>query len=80
MSAQDQARSDPSRRLFLHRAVQAGVGLTIAPFLNAQAADGDAAGGDDDPVRFVSWDEANAYCRWLGRREGWHYRLPTEAA
>lgn len=80
MSAQDQARSDPSRRLFLRRAVQAGVGLTIAPLLNAQAANGDAADGDDDPVRFVSWDEANAYCRWLGWQKGRCYWMPTEAA
>lgn len=35
--------------------------------------------GDDDPVRFVSWEEASAYCRWLGRQDGRQYRLPTEA-
>ena len=35
--------------------------------------------GDDDPVRFVTWDEANAYCLWLGRQDGRQYRLPTEA-
>lgn len=35
--------------------------------------------GDDDPVRFVTWDEANAYCRWLSERNRKHYRLPTEA-
>ena len=37
------------------------------------------AAGDDDPVRFVHWGEANAYCCWLGRQDGRHYRLPTEA-
>lgn len=31
------------------------------------------------PVTGVSWHEANAYCRWLSRRTGRNYRLPTEA-
>ncbi|MDR3708261.1 MAG: SUMF1/EgtB/PvdO family nonheme iron enzyme [Capsulimonadaceae bacterium] len=35
--------------------------------------------GDDDPVRGVTWDAANAYCKWLSDREGKSYRLPTEA-
>lgn len=47
MSAQDQARSDPSRRLFLRHAVLAGASLTVAPFPNAQAADGDVEGVAD---------------------------------
>jgi formylglycine-generating enzyme required for sulfatase activity len=32
-----------------------------------------------NPVVGVTWDEAVAYCRWLGGREGRQYRLPTEA-
>lgn len=35
--------------------------------------------GDDDPVTFVSWDDAVAFCRWLSEKEGRTYRLPTEA-
>ncbi|MDI1251529.1 MAG: SUMF1/EgtB/PvdO family nonheme iron enzyme [Lacunisphaera sp.] len=27
----------------------------------------------------VSWDDAAAFCVWLSRQEGKHYRLPTEA-
>ncbi|MFO0865864.1 MAG: SUMF1/EgtB/PvdO family nonheme iron enzyme [Gemmataceae bacterium] len=38
-----------------------------------------ASQGDDHPVTFVSWDEANAFCAWLSKQEGKPYRLPTEA-
>ncbi|MFT5445788.1 MAG: formylglycine-generating enzyme required for sulfatase activity/serine [Gammaproteobacteria bacterium] len=31
------------------------------------------------PVVFVSWDDANAYARWLSKQTGRKYRLPTEA-
>ncbi|HSG18395.1 MAG TPA: SUMF1/EgtB/PvdO family nonheme iron enzyme [Anaerolineae bacterium] len=31
------------------------------------------------PVIGVNWFEARAYCRWLARRTGRPYRLPTEA-
>jgi len=31
------------------------------------------------PVVAVSWHEAAAYCDWLSRATGKHYRLPTEA-
>jgi formylglycine-generating enzyme required for sulfatase activity len=33
----------------------------------------------DQPVTSVSWYDASAYCDWLTRRTGDHYRLPTEA-
>lgn len=35
--------------------------------------------GDNEPVTFVTWDQALAYCRWLSKKEGKPYRLPTEA-
>jgi len=34
---------------------------------------------DRDPVVNVTWDDAMAFCRWLGGKEGRNYRLPTEA-
>ena len=34
---------------------------------------------DDEPVVFVNWYDAKAYCKWLSDKEGKTYRLPTEA-
>jgi formylglycine-generating enzyme required for sulfatase activity len=34
---------------------------------------------DDHPVRYVSWDDASAYCRWLSEATGLAVRLPSEA-
>lgn len=34
---------------------------------------------DNEAVVFVSWNDANAFCQWLSKKEGKHYRLPTEA-
>jgi sulfatase modifying factor 1 len=35
--------------------------------------------GPDHPVLLVSWQDAEAFCRWLSAKEGRTYRLPTEA-
>jgi formylglycine-generating enzyme required for sulfatase activity len=37
------------------------------------------AQGTDEPVVCVSWNEAQAYVRWLSNKTGRAYRLPTEA-
>jgi formylglycine-generating enzyme required for sulfatase activity len=34
---------------------------------------------DDDPVAYVTWHDAAAFCAWLSKKEGKPYRLPTEA-
>ncbi len=34
---------------------------------------------DDHPVVNVSWNDAVAFCQWLGRKDGKNYRLPAEA-
>ncbi len=34
---------------------------------------------DDQPVVFVSWNDAQEFCKWLSRKEKRKYRLPTEA-
>ena len=36
-------------------------------------------GRGNRPVINVSWDDANAYAKWLSKQTGHHYRLPTEA-
>jgi formylglycine-generating enzyme required for sulfatase activity len=34
---------------------------------------------DEHPVVDVTWNDAMAFCRWLGKKEGAFYDLPTEA-
>ncbi len=34
---------------------------------------------DEHPVVLVSWNDAEAFCAWLGKKEHRAYRLPTEA-
>ena len=40
---------------------------------------GKAPIADNLPVVNVSWKDAAKFCDWLSRKEGRHYRLPTEA-
>jgi sulfatase modifying factor 1 len=37
------------------------------------------APGDNYPIVFVTWEDANAFCHWLSGKERKTYRLPTEA-
>jgi formylglycine-generating enzyme len=34
---------------------------------------------DEHPVVTVSWNDAMKYAEWLGKKDGWVHRLPTEA-
>ena len=43
------------------------------------AADADDAFPIDHPVVRISWNDADAFCKWLSKEEGKTYRLPTEA-
>ncbi len=36
-------------------------------------------GRGNRPVIYVSWNDADAYCKWLSQKTGKTYRLPTEA-
>ncbi len=38
-----------------------------------------AEGLDSQPVVGVSWEDADAFCKWLSQTTGKRYRLPTEA-
>jgi formylglycine-generating enzyme required for sulfatase activity len=40
---------------------------------------GNPQGADPYPVVEVSWDDADAYVRWLSQKTGHRYRLPSEA-
>jgi len=39
----------------------------------------DVSRSDREPVTFVTWQQAVDFCRWLSKKEGRAYRLPTEA-
>jgi formylglycine-generating enzyme required for sulfatase activity/serine/threonine protein kinase len=34
--------------------------------------------GEDHPVVHVSWEDAIAFCKWLGNKDGHNYRLPSD--
>ncbi|MDX2287028.1 MAG: SUMF1/EgtB/PvdO family nonheme iron enzyme [Bacteroidia bacterium] len=40
---------------------------------------GDALTADRNPIVGVSWDDAQAYCRWLAEQTGTAFRLPSES-
>jgi len=40
---------------------------------------GEALTGEQYPIVGVSWNDAEAYCKWLSEKTGKKFRLPTEA-
>lgn len=38
----------------------------------------DITNNTDHPVTKVSWEDAQAFCAWLSKKEGRNYRLPTD--
>ena len=73
--ANDANWTDAGRRWRLSKASQA------AALLKPDDAEYHRFGQDDQPVTGVNWFEANAYSRWLTRRQGesrWLFSLPTE--
>lgn len=38
-----------------------------------------ATTADEEPVTFITWQQATAFCQWLSKKERKPYRLPTEA-
>jgi formylglycine-generating enzyme required for sulfatase activity len=67
-----------------HRSTRFGGGESAFPgFLerkpNANWSEPGFPQAEDHPAVHVSWDDAEAFCRWLSSVEAVEYRLPTEA-
>jgi formylglycine-generating enzyme required for sulfatase activity len=41
--------------------------------------DNEVSTTDAQPVVYMNWDDAQAFCKWLSKKDGREYRLPTEA-
>jgi len=52
----------------------------VAPDWKKQTHDGYALTerAEEHPVVYVSWEDAQAFCEWLSKKEGKTYRLPTD--
>jgi len=75
------AEEKPAHRVVITRAFEFGKYLvTQAQYEAVTAANRSYSAGRGLPVAGVSWDDAQKFCLVLnGKRDGYHYRLPTEA-
>jgi formylglycine-generating enzyme required for sulfatase activity len=71
----------PAHRVVITRAFEMGkCQVTQADYEAVTAAKPSYFQGTNLPVEGVSWDNAQKFCEALnGKRDGYHYRLPTEA-
>jgi sulfatase modifying factor 1 len=60
-----------------HKALRGKRGKT--PSAPAPLPERERGNADDDPVAYVTWHDAVAFCAWLSKKENRPYRLPTEA-
>jgi len=51
----------------------------FSPYHNSGSYEGNNLNGDSQPVTGVTWHEAAEYAKWLSKRSGKSFRLPTEA-
>ncbi|MDZ4404762.1 SUMF1/EgtB/PvdO family nonheme iron enzyme [Prosthecobacter sp.] len=61
-----------------YAAYAAGVSGVDGSWQNKMQEEVPAGHEDSHPVVGVSWDDAQAFCVWLGQKEGKTYRLPTD--
>lgn len=71
----------PSHRVIISRSFEIGkCQVTQAEYQAVMEQNPSAFQGPNLPVESVSWDDAQHFCQTLNRRkDGYHYRLPTEA-
>jgi len=66
-------------RQFVRDSGYDGSGEADGGYLKHFRGDSEMPTGDNYPIVWVSWKNAQAFCQWLSRRTGWEVRLPTEA-
>jgi len=71
----------PAHRVVITRAFEIGkYQVKQAEYEAVMATNRSYSQGANLPVEGVSWDDAQKFCEALnGKRDGYHYRLPTEA-